>query len=196
MSWFPSKNWAVFFGRDRWWQSLTLGLGLVGLTATLLVVGQAQIFKGKAAVKAVTMAITPASVETVIDRQTELSVVLASPKDRVAAVKLEIKYDPAKMSLDKITPANYLPVQLEAPVIDAVKGTGSVTLGSSPDQLKTGSGIIIGLTFTPKVEGSTKVSLTNSEVAVLGKPTNALNSTTRATIKIKGPDKNNMKPKP
>jgi general secretion pathway protein D len=112
----------------------------------------------------------------------QVPVVVLDGKD-ISSVALQVKYDPAKLSLVNVSPGSYLSRdgQAVSPVHSDDDGTGSVNVvASRPPGAPgvAGTGVAYILSFQAKVAGETVISMTRSattngaqqEVQVHGSP--------------------------
>lgn len=91
---------------------------------------------------------------------------------KVSATELHLKF-PSHLELVKVSAGSFLPVLLESPQI--ASGTATVILGSSPQEPKSGSGILATLTFRTHSSGYGQLLFDpSSQVAAVGENHNVV----------------------
>lgn len=106
--------------------------------------------------------------------------------NQITGVKLAFKYDPEVLELTSISPKQFLPKILIAPVI--ASGSAAVSLGTDGNSGISGSGILATLSFRIKTlqSISTQISFEKdkTQVNVLGNPNNLVGNLDSAKITI------------
>jgi len=123
------------------------------------------------------LSIIPSSTTVNVGSTVSLSITLNTNGSTVSATELHFSYDPTAVQLLSFTPADSLPVVLQ-PLDDS-----TVVLGSKPENPLKISGVIGTLNVKVIARGQSIITFSKStQVAVLGKTTNALANLTGATI--------------
>lgn len=106
--------------------------------------------------------------------------------NKITSVTLAVRYDPAVLTLQSISPKQFLPKVLVAP--DLTPGLASVSLGTDGNSGITGSGVIATLSFlvSNNSSGSTQIEFESGKTVVntLGNPSNLVGSLKPANITI------------
>ena len=106
--------------------------------------------------------------------------------NQITGVKLAFKYDPEVLELTSISPKQFLPKVLLAPVI--ASGSAAISLGTDGNSGISGSGVLATLSFQVKTQqsGSTQISFEKdkTQVNVLGSPNNLIGNLESAKITI------------
>jgi hypothetical protein len=100
-------------------------------------------------------------------------------------VAVKVNFDPKALQATNVSAGTFLPVVL-------VPGTGgsgvaSITLGASPGNTKTGSGVLATITFRAlKATSTTSISFdkANTQVSVIGQTGNQVGSLSSANVSL------------
>lgn len=106
--------------------------------------------------------------------------------NQITGVKLAFKYDVAVLELTSISPKQFLPKVLLAPVI--ASGSAAVALGTDGNSGISGSGVLATLSFRVKTQQATSTQISfekdKTQVNVLGNPNNLVGNLDPAKIII------------
>ena len=120
-------------------------------------------------------------------------IVINPTTNQVTAVEVNLKFDPAKMSINSISNSGTFGKTLKAPVIDNVAGTASFVYGinvvenTTPVPVTSVADVAIINLITKSVVGDAIVSIVNNSIATAkGIDTSVLGSYGTMTIKVAG----------
>lgn len=117
-----------------------------------------------------------------IGKTTILNIQIDS-EDKVAAVELNLTYDPQIVTIIDIKPADFLTdSDVLLKTIDNKKGVSTLAFGSLKPLA--GQGTIATITVRSKTKGETALDLTTSRVAVSGSSDDALKLGSKTTITV------------
>jgi hypothetical protein len=154
---------------------------LVSLGILILSLQKTQDMRSRATVTGTTLALSPATKTAAIGETFYLGSTMDTHTDTVSAAELHLSYDPTAIQILEFTPGTILPVVL-VPETHA-NGAISVTLGAQPASPFKGADIVGTWTVKILAAKQSSVSYTSStKIAAIGKPTNALDSTTGSII--------------
>ena len=154
---------------------------LAGLAAGMMSLNSTADIRSKATNNGPTLALSPASVSKAVGNTVAVGILLNTNTDTVSAAQLSLSYDPTAIQIMSVTQGTPLPVIL-VPETHANGGI-SLTVGVQPATPFKGSGIIG--TVNVKILAAKQSTLTftsATQVAAIGKTTNALVSATGSTI--------------
>ena len=128
----------------------------------------------------VTLALSPATKTAAVEETVSIGAMIQTNTDTIAAAELHLTYDPTAIRIQQFTPA-------QGPVVLTpeahTNGAISVVLGVPPTNPFKGAGIIGTWTATILAAKQTSIQFASTtQVAALGKTTNALASATGSTI--------------
>lgn len=167
---------------------LSVVLLLIAIPATIILVGQQQEIRKKAA-PATTLSFSPASVTKKTGETFALEVTIDTAENQVVAAELHVVYDPTKLEAQTITNSSLFPNILASGVVD--RGTATITVGTT-DTKKPAKGVgtvaVVRFKALDKTDTPTSVRLApNTFVGGLGEgATNVLVGTTPANITVTG----------
>ena len=167
--------------RKRMWTLLSVFvLLLAGVGAVILSQQRTQDMRSRAAATGTTLALDPAAKTAAVGETVSIGAVINTNSDTVAAAELHLTYDPTAIQIINFTLQTGL-VMLTPET--HTNGAITVTLGVSPTSPFKGSGIIGTWTVKTLANKQSSIAFTSAtQVAALGKTTNALASTTGSTI--------------
>lgn len=128
----------------------------------------------------------PAAIQTETGSGFNIDVFGNANGNQITGVKLAFKYDPEVLELTSISPKQFLPKILTAPVI--ASGSAAVSLGTDGNSGISGSGILATLSFRVKTQQATSTQISfekdKTQVNVLGNPNNLVGNLDSAKITI------------
>lgn len=160
---------------------ISLFIILLGLLAITAMIQKPQDTRSRATITGPTLALSPATKSAAIGETFSLGITMNTDTDTVSAVELHLSYDPTAIQVLSFTPGTQLPVVLSPETHTG--GAINVTLGAQPSSPFKGAGIVG--TWTIKILAAKQSSLSfagSTQVAAIGKNTNALVSSTGSTI--------------
>lgn len=152
-----------------------------GLAAGLLSLNSSTDIRSKASNDGIMISIHPATQLGTIGSTASIGITINTNNDTISATQLKLAYDPTAIQVLRFVPGSFMPVVLMPEAHEG--GILSVTLGVEPTAPFKGSGIIG--TLQVKILSAKQSSLTfthETQVAAIGKTTNALVSASGATI--------------
>lgn len=156
------------------------GLG-IGLTS----MGKPQQLRSKATNNGPVLTINPSTKTLDVGQATSLGIILNTNDDTASAVELHLAYDKTAIQVTGFTAGTILPVILKPATF--TNGTVDVVLGAQPTAPFKGSGILGTMTIKKlSSKQSTLTFMSTTQVAAIGKTTNALASATGASIGSSG----------
>ena len=151
-----------------------LGVGLVALSLS-------QDIRSKAGNDGTVLTLLPAAKTQTVGEKFSVVITMNTKTDAVSAVELHLSYDPTAIQIVSFTPGTQLPVIL-VPETHS-NGAIAVTLAANPPTPFKGAGVLGILTVKALTAKQSTISFTGAtQVAALGKNTNALASKTDSII--------------
>ena len=151
-----------------------LGVGLVALSLS-------QDIRSKAGNDGTVLTLLPAAKTQTVGEKFSVVITMNTKTDAISAVELHLSYDPTAIQIVSFTPGTQLPVIL-VPETHS-NGAIAVTLAANPPTPFKGAGVLGILTVKALTAKQSTISFTGAtQVAALGKNTNALASKTDSTI--------------
>lgn len=158
----------------------------------------------QATLTAIDISFIPQQIQTETGSSFNIDVFGNANGNQITGVTLALKYDPDVLTLQSITPKQFLPKVVIAP--NLASGSASVSLGTDGNSGITGSGVIATLGFlvnnnssgsAPIQSGSTQIEFENGKTIVnaLGNPSNLVGNLKPANITI-NPASANQPPLP
>lgn len=177
-----SKPHQAFGKHKKIWSLIPVLLVLIfGMGAMMLSLQKSQDVRSRAAITGTTLALIPKNKTVKIGETVSLGVTMNTNTDSVAAVQLHLSYDPTAIQILSFTNGTVLPKILTRE--SHANGTMSVALGSQLSSPFKGAGVIGTWTVKILAAKNSSVQFTSStQVAAVGKTTNALASSTGSTI--------------
>lgn len=171
--------------KKLWIIIVTLFL-LGAIPATILLVGQRQEIRKKAA-PATTLAVIPATSAKKVGDTFSIEITIDTGENQVVAAELHLSYDPTKLEAQTITNGPLFPNILTSGAVEA--GAASITVGAADARQPvkgTGTVAVVRFKAIAKTESPTAVKLaSNTFVGGLGEgAVNVLVGTTPATVTI------------
>ena len=128
-----------------------------------------------------TLALTPSAKSAAVGSTFTVGATINTNSDSISAVELHLTYDPTAIQIVSFTPGTILPVVLSAET--HTNAAISVILGSQPTSPFKGSDILGNWQIKILAAKQSSLNFTSaSQVAAIGKTTNALVAATGATI--------------
>ena len=180
---------------------------LIGIPLSLYLVQQQQEVRTRAE-KSTTLSITPATSTKAVGDTVPLDIMIDPGKNLASFVKLEITYDPTKLSIDQqsgFTPNNAtFPITVEGPVFSSGKILVSLSIGANTTAAITTVSKVATLTFKTleTTSGSTTSVGLGPQTQVLSAGSNdqasedILSTTNPAAITISGETVTTITPSP
>ncbi len=154
---------------------------LMGMGIVILLMKNTQDTRSRATLTGTTLALSPATKAGSIGETFSVGITMNTDTDTVSAAELHLSYDPTAIQITSFTPGTQLPVILVPET--HTNGAIAVTLGTQPTSPFKGAGIVGTWTVKILATKQSSVSFTSAtQVAALGKSTNALASKTGSTI--------------
>lgn len=154
---------------------------LAGMGIVILLMKNTQDTRSRATLTGTTLALSPATKTGSIGETFSVGITMNTDTDTVSAAELHLSYDPTAIQILSFTAGTPLPVVLVPETHN--NGTIAVTLGVQPTSPFKGAGIVGTWTVKILAAKQSSVSFTSAtQVAVLGKNTNALTTKTGSTI--------------
>ena len=129
---------------------------------------------------------SPPSSQIVAGATFQVPVVLSGGKD-IASSSLQIQYDPAKLSLLKITDGDFLSRDNQAEALVHIDdGLGSISINAArPPGIAgvNGAGVVCALSFKAKTAGETRLALTRA-IAFNSNQQQLLSKSSQITIAV------------
>ncbi len=172
---------------------VSIGIILLGIPATIFLVGQNQELRQRAA-PATTLSLSPSTVNAKTGDTFSLEVKLDSANNQVAVVQIHILYDPTKLQAVDITNGPLAPSIRASGKIDP-GGVASITVGAKDNTTPiTGAGTIAVLTMKAATPSATPLSVKfapapDTYANAIGEgQNNVLVGTTQASVTILNAD--------
>ncbi len=159
---------------------------VVGVGAGVYLTQRPQQTQTQANLTPTDLSFKPPATDTKVGDKFSIDIFANANNNQITSAKLAIKYDPEILELTSITPKEFLPKVLIAPVM--APGSASVSLGTDGNAGISGSGVVATLSFTSKKAApSTIISLDNSQtqINILGSTTNSLAPVQNAIVSVK-----------
>ncbi len=154
---------------------------LGGMAVMLTTSQQTRDIRSKASNNSVTLALSPTTKSAKIGETISVGLTINTKEDGVSAAELHLTYDPTALEIVSFTPGTPLPVVL-VPETHA-GGTIAVTLGSQATAPFKGAGILGTWSVKVLTQKTSTLSITDAtQIAAIGKTTNALASKSDSTI--------------
>lgn len=170
------------FKRNQLWTLIPVLLLLVaGMGVVIMSLQKNQDVRSRATDTGSTLALAPSSETGAVGTTFSLGATLNTNADSVSAAALSLTYDPTAVQIVSFTPGTVLTVQLIPETHE--NGTISVTLGAQPSSPYKGADIVG--TWQIKILAAKQSSISfasTTQVAAVGKTTNALITATGASI--------------
>lgn len=153
---------------------------IVGLGVGLMFMQNSQDIRSKASNTSSVLALSPATKTATVGETFSIGATINTNEDTVSAAEFHLTYDPSAIQIIDFTPQTGLVVLV--PETHA-NGTIAVTLGVPPTAPFKGAGIVGTWTVKALANKQSSIAFTSTtQVAALGKSTNALASTNGSTI--------------
>jgi len=160
---------------------ITMGIFALIIGLSVFSLNSSKEIRSKASLTGPTLALTPAQASGAIGETITVGITLTTDTDTVSAAQIHLTYDPSSVQITALTPGSILPVILHPAEIAPPNAT--MTLGVTPTAPFHGSGILGSLTVKILKNGSSNLQFaSDTEVAVIGKATNALARSTGNTV--------------
>ena len=154
---------------------------IIGIGFFMLTQQKTQDTQSRASLTGVTLALSPANKTATIGETFTLGITMNTDTDTVSAAELHLSYDPTAIEIVIFTTGTPLPIVLTPET--HTNGAISVTLGVQPTTPFKGANIVGTWTIKILTAKQSSMSITSdTQVAALGKTTNALVSSTGSTI--------------
>lgn len=130
----------------------------------------------------VSLSLSPSQLNLNPGQETDLALDIDTGGSKVAAVQVELSYDPASLSITSVTPSDFLTVSLLKPKIQSDLVT--FVLAAAPESGgKSGSGRLATLKVRSVTAGTSTLNFTGGTmVAAVESTSNALNQASGATV--------------
>lgn len=142
----------VFWGSENRERTIVLFFVLLGLVFTVVIAQRQQRLRGRAAPGDVSISLLPNSISVAPGEQFIIDAFIDTAGMQVSATELHITYDPAFLRAVTADSLGFLPVELPGcyqcaggPVISS--GEVLAIIGSNPDAPKSGTGVLLRVTF-------------------------------------------------
>ncbi len=154
---------------------------IVGLGVGLVALNLSQDIRSKAGNDGPKLSLFPATKTQTVGESFSVVITMNTNTDTVSAAELHLSYDPTAIQVLSFTPGAQLPVIL-VPETHS-NGAIAVTLAAKPPTAFKGAGVLGVLTVKALTAKQSTISFTDAtQVAALGKNTNALASKTDSII--------------
>lgn len=172
---------------------VTTAFLLVALGLSVILVGQKQEIRKKAAGNGVILGMSPSTVSAAPNDIITMGITVNTGDKTISGAELHLTYDASKLEAQSITAGNFLPVVLTQGQISG--GNISITLGSQPTDPKKGSGILASITFKALVPSTSRIDFASStQVTAIGETNNVLQSADGAQVTINTPPSTTVAP--
>jgi hypothetical protein len=170
------------YTKNHVWSLMAILFLLIACVGTVILLQKkTQEMRSRAALTGPKLSLSPATKSAAIGETFYLASTLDTDTDTVSAVELHLSYDPTAVQILSFTTGTVLPVILTPETHD--NGAISITLGAQPTSPYKGIGILGTWNIKILAAKQSSVNYTSAtQVAAIGKPTNALVSTTGSTI--------------
>lgn len=112
------------------WKGLLLIMFIVGSVAAFVWSIETEDYVSVKAAPSSTLSFAPSAMSTTVGSGFSMAAVLNPGTNAVNAIELHITFDPTRLRLDGVTPGTAFPLELQAPRIDNMSGTASISLGA------------------------------------------------------------------
>ena len=135
----------------------------------------------------VSLTLSATSPQLKLNQPSTITLSYSSPTERFTAIQTYIIFDPTYFNVSSFTPSPTMEAILQTATVKN-GNTISFAYGVAPgSQGLIGTGSIMSFTVTPKKTGSSPLTLQNTLVTTIGRPTNALQSVANPTFTVINP---------